>query len=63
MTYLGLRLAAVASLAIPPLSTICVNDMASGANDFDVGSRNRDERALPLLVAEGGGALEGDGGA
>jgi hypothetical protein len=61
-TYLGLRLATVGTLAVPPLGTGTVDNVASGTNDLDVGSRDRDERTLPLLVAECGGTLEGHGG-
>lgn len=59
---LGLGLAAVGALAVPPLSAVAINDMAAGALDGDLGTGDRDEGALPLLVAEAGGSLEGDGG-
>ena len=36
--------------------------MASSTNDLDVGSGNRDEGTLPLLVAEASGTLEGNSG-
>lgn len=60
---LGLGLAAVGALAVPPLGTVAINDMARSTDNFDVAARDADERTAPLLVAEGGGALEGDGGA
>ena len=39
-TYLWLLFAAVATLAIPPLGAISVNDMALGTNNFDIGTRD-----------------------
>jgi hypothetical protein len=62
-TYLGLRLATVGALAVPPLLTGTINDVASSTGDLEVGSGDRDQRTLPLLVAEGGSTLEGDRGA
>jgi hypothetical protein len=60
---LGLGLATVGTLAIPPSATLAVNDGARSTDDGDVVSRDRNERTTPLLVTKGGGALEGDGGA
>lgn len=57
---LGLGLSRVGALAIPPLGTVAVNDVARGTSDSDVGSRYRDEWAFPLLVAKGSGTLEDD---
>ena len=59
---LWLLLAAVGTLAVPPLSTIAVNNVAGSTLDGDLGTRDRDERTLPFLVAEAGGTLEGNGG-
>ena len=57
---LWLGLATVGALAIPPLGSVEVDDMASGTGDGDVRTRDRDQRSLPLLVAEAGGTLEDD---
>lgn len=57
---LGLGLATVRALAIPPLGAIAIDNVARGAGDGDVSSRDRDQGAFPLLVAEGSGALEDD---
>lgn len=58
--HLGLGLAAVAALAVPPLGAIAVNDVTRSAGDSDVGTGHGNERAFPLLVAERGGAGESD---
>jgi len=55
---LRLRFATVCALSIPPASTITVNNMAGSTFDGDIGSGDRDERTLPLLVAEGSLTLE-----
>lgn len=57
---LRLRLATVGTLSIPPTSTITINNMAGSTFDSDIGSGDRDERTLPLLVAEGSLTLEDD---
>jgi hypothetical protein len=62
-TYLGLLLATVGTLAVPPFLTGTVDKVARSTNYLDVGSGDGDERTLPLLVAESGGTLESDGGA
>lgn len=59
---LGLGLASIAALAIPPGWTTTVDEMARSTGDGDLGSADADERTRPLLVSEGGGSLEGDGG-
>lgn len=59
---LGLRLAAVGALTVPPLGTVTVNNVAGGTLDGDLGTGHRDQRTLPLLVAEAGGALKCNGG-
>lgn len=60
---LGLLLAAVGALAVPPARAVTVNEAALGHVDGDLLTLDADQGALPLLVLEGGGALEGDGGA
>jgi hypothetical protein len=57
---LGLGLAAVGSLAVPPAGTATVDDMARGTGDLEVLTGEADEGAFPLLVSEGGLALEGN---
>lgn len=57
---LGLGLAAVAALAVPPAGALAVNGVSGGTVDLDVAAGEGDEGSLPLLVAEGGLALEGD---
>jgi hypothetical protein len=57
---LGLRLAAVASLAIPPTGAIGVQNSTAGALDGDVVAFDLEERAGPFLVAPSRGALEDD---
>ena len=59
---LGLGLAAVGALAVPPLGAIAVDDMSRCSLDGDLGARDGDQGTGPLLVAEGGGTLEDDGG-
>jgi hypothetical protein len=58
--YLGLGLASIATLSVPPLSTSSINNMASGTVDSDVVARDGDQGTFPLLVAERGSTLEGD---
>ena len=60
--HLGLGLAAVGALGVPPTGSISVKG-GTGAVDGDVVTRDGDKGTLPLLVAEGGGALEDDVGA
>jgi hypothetical protein len=55
---LGLLDAAVSALAVPPASTIAVDQVAAGALDGDALARDGDEGTLPRLVAKGGLALE-----
>jgi len=57
---LWLGLAAVAAFAVPPAGTTAIQFVAAGTSDGDVGPGNGDERAVPLLVAESGCALEDD---
>lgn len=60
--HLGLGLAAVGALCVPPAGSVGIESGAS-AVDGDVVTGDRDEGTLPLLVTEGGGALEDDVGA
>jgi hypothetical protein len=60
---LGLGLATVSTLAIPPSAALAIKDGARGTDDGDLVTRDRDKRTAPLLVSKGGGALESDGGA
>ena len=62
IAYLGLGLASVRSLSIPPLLTSAINGVAGGTHHLDVGSGDGDERTCPLLVSKGRCALEGDSG-
>jgi hypothetical protein len=57
---LGLCLAAVGALAIPPAGALAVNHSAGVLLDGDVLAAEADQGAAPLFVAEGGGALEDD---
>lgn len=57
---LGLLLATVASLAVPPTSTITVNLSTRVLLDGNTGSGRGNQGALPFLVAEGGGTVEDD---
>ena len=49
---LGLGLAAVSSLAIPPAASIAVENGARSTLDGDGGSADGDKRTVPLLVAD-----------
>lgn len=57
---LGLGLAAVASLAIPPAGAIGIENGTAGAGDLDAAAFDLQERASPLFVAPGRCALEDD---
>ena len=57
---LGLGLATVATLAVPPASTVAVDLGTGGLLDGDVGTGHGDQGTLPFLVAEGGFTLEDD---
>jgi len=58
---LGLGLAAVGTLGVPPASTITVEGSTS-AIDGERVTRDGNKRALPFLVSKGGSALEDDMG-
>ena len=55
---LGLLLAAVTSLAVPPAGAISIKLGPRGSFDGDGCSGNRDQRSFPFLVAESGGSFE-----
>lgn len=57
---LGLGLAAVAALAVPPPGAVGVEVRARGALDRDLLALDLEERAVPLFVAPGRLALEDD---
>lgn len=57
---LGLSLAAVGALAIPPAGTLGVNHGAGVLLDGDVLAAEADQGTAPFFVAEGGGAFEDD---
>ena len=57
---LGLGLAAVGALGIPPPRSITVDNVSGFTGHLDVLSGHPDQRALPFLVSEGGLALEDD---
>ena len=57
---LGLRLAAIASLAIPPAGTIGVQICTRGAFNSDPRALNLEQWADPFFVAPGGLAFEDD---
>lgn len=59
---LGLLLAAVGTLGIPPALTLAVDGVAGSTRDGETVTAEGDERTLPLLVAKGGLALEDDVG-
>ncbi len=55
---LGLLLAAVTPLAIPPAGSIAIENGTGGSPDSDIGPGDGDQGARPFLVAEGSGSLE-----
>jgi hypothetical protein len=57
---LGLGLAAVGALAVPPAGALAVNHGAGVLLDGDVLAAEADQGAAPLFVAECGGAFEDD---
>lgn len=57
---LGLLLAAVTPLAIPPAGSITIENGTGGSPDSDISPGDGDQGARPFLVAEGGGSLEDD---
>lgn len=57
---LGLGLAAVGSLTVPPLGAVAVEDGVGGLGHGDVLTGDTEKGSIPLLVLPGGGSLEGD---
>lgn len=57
---LGLRLATVATLAIPPTGAVWVQNRAAGTLDGDTIALNLEQRARPLLVTPSSCTLEND---
>lgn len=57
---LGLVHAAVAALAVPPASSLAVEDGAAGALDGDVFAFDLEEGAVPFLVAPGCRSFKND---
>lgn len=55
---LGLRLATVGTLAIPPALSSTVDSVVGGASNNDVGTRDLNEGSVPFLVSKGGLAVE-----
>lgn len=55
---LWLRLAAIATLAIPPAGTIRVQNGTTGTLDSDIIAFNLEQRTRPLFIAPGGCSLK-----
>lgn len=55
---LGLRLATVSTLAIPPALSSTVDSVVRGTSNNDVGARDLNQGSIPFLVSEGGLAVE-----
>lgn len=55
---LWLRLAAIATLAIPPAGTIRVQNGTTGTLDGDIIALNLEQRTGPLFIAPGGCSLK-----
>jgi hypothetical protein len=57
---LRLGLATIGTLAVPPALSTTVDGVVGSAGNDNVGAGDTDERPIPLLVAEGGLAVEDD---
>lgn len=57
---LGLGLATIGTLTIPPALTTTVDGVVGRSGDEDVGSGDADKGAFPFFVAKGGFAAEDD---
>ena len=57
---LGLGLAAIGALAVPPAGAFSINHSAGVLLDGDVLAAEADQGAAPLFIAKGGGAFEDD---
>lgn len=55
---LGLRLATVGTLAIPPALSSTVDSVVRGTSNNDVGARDLNQGSVPFLVSEGGLTVE-----
>jgi hypothetical protein len=55
---LGLGLATVGTFAIPPSLSTTVDGVVGRSRNGNVGARDSDKRAVPLLVTEGSLAAE-----
>lgn len=49
---------AVGTLSIPPAGTLAIDDVTGSPRNFDVGPRDRYQRACPLLMAESSSSLK-----
>lgn len=49
---------AVGTLSIPPAGTLAIDEVTGSSRNLDVGSRDGDQRASPLLIAESSGSLK-----
>lgn len=58
LAYLWLLLSTISALAVPPLCPVAVDDMTASAVDRDLSTRDRNQRAFPLLVSKGGRTLK-----
>ena len=54
----GFGLSTVGSFAIPPGSSIAIDDMTTGSFHRDVGTGEGDERTVPFLIFKGGSSFE-----
>lgn len=57
---LGLGLAAISSLSVPPAGAVAIEVGSGRSLDGNVRSRDRDQRTGPLLVAKGGLTFKDD---
>lgn len=55
---LGLGFAAVAAFSVPPAGAVAVNFVPVGTSYGDGGTRDGNQGARPLFIAEGCGAFE-----
>jgi hypothetical protein len=55
---LGLRLATIGSLTIPPALSSTVDSVIGSTSNNDVGTRDLNQRSIPFFVSESGLAVE-----
>lgn len=55
---LGLRLATVGALAIPPALSSTIDRVVGGTSNNNVGARDLNQGSIPFLVSEGGLTVE-----